>query len=183
MTLGIWAVALSSISLSAFAQLLMKIGMSANPAENSILAVATNPYVAGGFAAYGIGAVLWLKVLSRVELSLAYPLVSLAFVLVAVLSWLVLGERLSASRIMGIGLIVIGVALLDALSAWRYAETRFVSQTYDYNPDSDFTFARFGTVRKSKLLPKSFDFIRECKHPMVSIYTPYQNNLISVIAC
>ena len=51
------------------------------------------------------------------ELSLAYPLVSLAFVLVAVLSWLVLGERLSASRIMGIGLIVIGVALLGALSA------------------------------------------------------------------
>ena len=108
MTLGIWAVALSSISLSAFAQLLMKIGMSSDPAENSILAVATNPYVAGGFAAYGIGAVLWLKVL---------PLVSLAFVLVAVLSWLVLGERLSASRIMGIGLIVIGVALLGALSA------------------------------------------------------------------
>jgi hypothetical protein len=49
-----------------------------------------------------------LKVLSRVELSLAYPHVSLAFVSVAVLSWLVLGERLSARRIIGIGLIVIG---------------------------------------------------------------------------
>jgi drug/metabolite transporter (DMT)-like permease len=116
MTLGIWAVALFSISLSAFAQLLMKIGMSSTLAENSMFAVATNPYVAGGFAAYGIGAVLWLKVLSRVDLSLAYPLVSLAFVMVAVLSWLVLGERLSAGRIMGIGLIVIGVALIGALS-------------------------------------------------------------------
>jgi hypothetical protein len=51
----------------------MKIGMSSTLAENSMFAVATNPYVAGGFAAYGTGAVLWLKVLSRVELSLAYP--------------------------------------------------------------------------------------------------------------
>ena len=50
------------------------------------------------------------------ELSLAYPLVSLAFVMVAVLSWVVLGERLSAGRIMGIGLIVIGVALIGVLS-------------------------------------------------------------------
>jgi hypothetical protein len=55
----------------------MKIGMSSNLAENSVFAVATNPYVVGGFVAYGIGAVLWLKVFSRAELSLAYPLVSL----------------------------------------------------------------------------------------------------------
>jgi undecaprenyl phosphate-alpha-L-ara4N flippase subunit ArnE len=120
MTLWIWAIALLSIVLSAAAQLLMKIGMtsvgSTGLGGNSLLAAASNIYVAGGFAAYGIGAILWLKVLSRVELSLAYPLVSLAFVVVTVLSWLVLGERLSAGRIAGIALIVIGVAVMGALS-------------------------------------------------------------------
>jgi drug/metabolite transporter (DMT)-like permease len=108
--------ALFSISLSAFAQLLMKIGMSSGLAGNSALAVVMNPHVAGGFVAYGIGALLWLKVLSRVELSLAYPLVSLAFVVVAVLSWLVLGEHLSATRILGISSIVVGVVLIGGWS-------------------------------------------------------------------
>src|SRR6476646_3410254 len=112
MTFGIWVLAVFSISLSAFAQLLMKLGMSSNQASSSIFVIATNPYVAAGFAAYGAGALLWLKVLSRVELSLAYPLVSLAFVLVAILSWLVLGEHLSVTRILGIGFILLGIALI-----------------------------------------------------------------------
>ena len=92
MTLGIWVLAICSISLSAFAQLLMKIGMSSNQPGNSIFFAATNPHVVAGLAVYGAGAILWLKVLSRVELSLAYPLVSFAFVLVAIMSWLVLGS-------------------------------------------------------------------------------------------
>jgi undecaprenyl phosphate-alpha-L-ara4N flippase subunit ArnE len=116
MTLGIWLVALFSISLSALAQLLMKLGMSSYQAGNSVLFAATNPYVAAGFTAYGAGALLWLKVLSRVELSLAYPLVSLAFVLVAILSWLVLGEHLSVTRMLGMGFIVVGIALIGVLS-------------------------------------------------------------------
>ena len=117
MTLGIWVLALFSISLSAFAQLLMKIGMSSPQAGSSVIVAAINPYVAAGFAAYGASALLWLKVLSRVELSLAYPLVSLAFVLVAILSWAVLGEHLSITRMLGIGLIVLGIALIGVLSA------------------------------------------------------------------
>ena len=116
MTVGIWITALLSISLSALAQILMKSGMSSRISEPFFMEIATNYYVFGGFAAYAIGALLWLKVLSRIELSLAYPLVSLAFVIVAALSWLVLGERLSAARIIGIALIVAGVALMGAFS-------------------------------------------------------------------
>lgn len=122
MTPTTWAVALLSISCSAVAQLLLKIGMTNLgppnlPAGRSLLAAATNGYVGVGFAFYALGAILWLKVLSRVELSLAYPLVSLAFVLVAVLSWLVLEERLSAVRVAGITLIVIGVVVMGLKSA------------------------------------------------------------------
>lgn len=117
MTLGIWAIALFSIALSACAQLLMKIGMSSNQAEHSVFIAAANPYVAAGFAAYGAGALLWLKVLSRVDLSLAYPLVSFAFVLVAILSWVVLGEHLSFFRILGMSFIILGIAVIGVLSA------------------------------------------------------------------
>lgn len=117
MTGAVWAIALSSISLSAIAQLLMKFGMlgvrSSGATGNSLLIAAViNPYVFSGFAAYGIGAVLWLKVLSQADLSLAYPMVSLGFILVAMLSWVVLGEQLPLVRILGIALIVVGVALI-----------------------------------------------------------------------
>ena len=99
----------------------MKIGMTGLRSWSTatgplLIAAATNPYVLGGFAAYGIGAVLWLKVLAWADLSLAYPLISLGFILVAVLSWLVLGERLSLGRVAGVALIVIGVALMGCLS-------------------------------------------------------------------
>jgi multidrug transporter EmrE-like cation transporter len=118
---SIWAIALLSISLSAVAQLLMKIGMTGLRSSGLIgstllIATATNPYITGGFAAYGLGAVFWLKVLSRADLSLAYPLVSLGFLLVAVLSWLLLGEHLSLGRVAGIALIVLGVALIGYFS-------------------------------------------------------------------
>ena len=117
MTPGTWILAFSSVSISALAQLLMKTGMTevggAGLTGTALLfATSTDPYVIGGFAAYGVGALLWLKVLSQTDLSLAYPLVSMGFVLVALLSWLVLGEHLSVGRISGIVLIVAGVALI-----------------------------------------------------------------------
>jgi multidrug transporter EmrE-like cation transporter len=114
--MGIWIVALISILLSAFAQLLMKIGMTAvrlaADGGSLLLAAALNPFVLGGLCAYGVSAVLWLLVLSRVPLSLAYPLVSLAFIAVVVLSALVLHEPVSATRIAAVALIVCGVIVL-----------------------------------------------------------------------
>jgi multidrug transporter EmrE-like cation transporter len=117
MSIRLWSIALGSIGLSAVAQLLMKIGMgqlrlAGLSGVNLLGGAASNLYVIGGFAAYGIGAVLWLLVLSRVDLSIAYPLVSVGFVLVAALSWIVLGEHLTAARLAAIFLIVIGVLLM-----------------------------------------------------------------------
>jgi multidrug transporter EmrE-like cation transporter len=118
---AIWAIALSSIFLSSVAQLLMKIGMTTNNtlarSNHNLFVAATSPYVLAGFIAYGIGAILWLRVLSETELSLAYPLVSLAFVAVAVMSWSILGESLSIGRITGMILIVTGVALMGTLAS------------------------------------------------------------------
>ena len=116
--MGTWLLALVSISLSALAQLLMKIGMTAvrtgasGGSLDMLLAAVLNPYVIGGLGAYGLSAVLWLLVLSRLPLSLAYPLVSLGFIVVVALSALVLHEPVSAVRLIGVALIVGGVVVL-----------------------------------------------------------------------
>ena len=120
--MGIWLIALASISLSALAQLLMKIGMTAVRANAGtdggglLLAALPNPYVIGGLGAYGFSAILWLIVLSRLPLSLAYPLVSLGFIAVVALSALVLHEPVSAARMLAVGLIICGVVVLGLSS-------------------------------------------------------------------
>src|SRR5579863_5597209 len=58
----------------------------------------TSPFVLGGLGLYGLGAVAWLTVLSRVPLSLAYPLLALSYAVTPVLAWVVLGETVSSIR-------------------------------------------------------------------------------------
>lgn len=112
---------LASVGLGAVAQVLMKLGMTAGPMREAlatgaplpiVAAVLTSPGVMGGLALYGIATVLWLGVLSRVELSQAYPFVGLSFVLAAVLGYFVFADAVSATRVAGIALIVAGVVLV-----------------------------------------------------------------------
>jgi multidrug transporter EmrE-like cation transporter len=111
---------LASVGLGAVAQVLMKLGMTDAPMREAlataapvqiVVAVLTSPGVMGGLALYGIATVLWLGVLSRVELSQAYPFVGLSFVLAAVLGYFVFADTVSATRVAGIALIVAGVVL------------------------------------------------------------------------
>ena len=117
----ILAAALISIGMSAVAQVLFKVGMSAGAvrgalAEGSaagvIRTVALSPWVLGGLAMYGLGTVLWLGVLSRAELSQAYPFVGLSFVLTAIFGAVLFHDAFSPSRIAGIAAIVVGVWLV-----------------------------------------------------------------------
>jgi multidrug transporter EmrE-like cation transporter len=112
---------LASVGLGAVAQVLMKLGMTSAPMQQALgggapgaiaWAVLTSPGVMGGLFLYGIGTVLWLGVLSRVELSQAYPFVGLSFVLAAVLGYFVFADAVSATRVAGIALIVAGVVLV-----------------------------------------------------------------------
>ncbi len=105
------------VCLSAAAQLLMKVGM--RPAVDagvgsSYLQALTSPWVWGGLSLYGLSAVAWLWVLSRLDVSLAYPLVSLGFVLTMAAGVFWLGEPWSWQRLAGAALILAGVALLAA---------------------------------------------------------------------
>lgn len=95
---------LSSVAMSACAQLLLKMGVGAT----SALAYLLSPWVVAGLALYGLGAVVWLSVLARLPLSAAYPFVGLGFILTMALGVLALGETLNPMRVAGTLLIALG---------------------------------------------------------------------------
>ena len=74
--------------------------------------VALEPRIAGGVGCYVISMVLWIMALSRTDVSVAYPMLSLGFALNALLAWWLLGEAVSLQRIAGIAVIIAGVWLV-----------------------------------------------------------------------
>jgi multidrug transporter EmrE-like cation transporter len=121
MPIPVLGLILISVALSALAQITLKYGMSSTAvkavlADGSFLQAAatiiSNPSVIGGLGLYMLGAALWLGVLARVDVSLAYPFVALGFILTMVLSALLLAETLTPSRIVGTLIIVLGVVIL-----------------------------------------------------------------------
>lgn len=70
-----------------------------------------SPWILSGFVAAGIAALCWMAALTRFQLSYAYPFMSLSFVLVLVLSAALFGETATTPRIIGIILILVGIAV------------------------------------------------------------------------
>lgn len=115
-----WSVALSSILMSVAAQFSLKFGM-ADPAVRAALeretpvgivySVFSNLFVLLGFTFYGLGAVLWLKVLAEWDVSKAYPLVGIGFALAVSVGWFA-GEEISIQRALGVTLVCAGVLLV-----------------------------------------------------------------------
>jgi multidrug transporter EmrE-like cation transporter len=111
---------LISVGLSALAQISFKFGISAawsHPVgAGGVAAELTNsiftPGVLLGLGLYGLGTLLWLTALSRVDVSQAYPFVGLGFVLTAILGYMCFGEPLTAERIAGIFVVIGGVWLV-----------------------------------------------------------------------
>ncbi len=79
--------------------------------------MAQNPNLWLGFIGFMGGSVFWLSVISRVPLSLAYPMLALSYVIVVVESWVFLGEGLHPLRIIGSVVVGIGVALVGLSGA------------------------------------------------------------------
>lgn len=107
---------LASVVLSALAQLALKAGSApvarARGVGGELLAMVQSPLVIGGLALYALGAVLWLFVLARAPLSLAYPFVGLGFIVTMLAGALVLGEQITPARIGGTLLIATGCVLV-----------------------------------------------------------------------
>ncbi|MBA4267212.1 MAG: hypothetical protein C0453_19215, partial [Comamonadaceae bacterium] len=77
-----------------------------------LVGILFHPWVMGGLVLYFGAALVWLVVLSRVEVSLAYPFVGLGFIVTMLLGWSLLGETLSLPRLLGTLLIAGGVVVL-----------------------------------------------------------------------
>ena len=110
---------ISSVLLNALAQILLKAGMKQfgnidlkNNIINTSISIALNPYIITGFISYGISILLWLWVLSKVDVSLAYPFQALGFIVVTILAWLIFQENISFTRIMALIFITIGLIIL-----------------------------------------------------------------------
>lgn len=90
-----------------------RIGMNELHGWNVLFAkILSMPLIWVGLALYAVGAVVWLIILSRVNLSVAYPLLSINFVLVILASWFFLGEPLTSQRIVAIAIICCGIIAL-----------------------------------------------------------------------
>lgn len=119
MTAG-YSLILFGVLLNASAQLLLKAGTNAvgrfDFAAQNIVPVATRvafePHILAGMMCYAVSLVVWIMGLSRVEVSVAYPLLSLGYVINALAAWYLFGESVGAMRIAGIGFIIVGVVLI-----------------------------------------------------------------------
>ena len=111
---------LSSVFLNALAQIFIRQGMlklgsvSFNMEQiwNMALSVFTNMYLLSGMFSYGISIILWMIVLSKVNVSLAYPFLSVGYVVPTVLAYLIFKEPLTVQKIFGIAIICLGVVIL-----------------------------------------------------------------------
>lgn len=118
MTIGTFLIAFGSISLNALAQIVLRKAMIASSVTSDsspgalFTILATNAWLWTGIACYGISLCLWLTVLSRTEVGAAYPLLSIGFVLAALMGFAFLGETLSLARAGGIALICLGVMMV-----------------------------------------------------------------------
>lgn len=120
----IFALILTGVLLNTAAQLLLKTGMSQIghfefvPA-NFIpigLKVAANFPIIGGLFLYVMSVAVWLLVLSRVQVSFAYPMLSIGYVVNAVAAFYLFGEPLTSLRLLGIFIIIAGVYLVAQTS-------------------------------------------------------------------
>lgn len=111
---------LAGVLLNAGAQLLLKAGTNrvggfeftwANVGPVGAQLVA-NPPIVAGLACYVVSVVVWILALSRVPVSVAYPMLSLGYVVNAFAAWWLFGEALAAQKLVGIAFIVVGVVLV-----------------------------------------------------------------------
>ena len=121
MTIKLFLLVITCVTIGALAQLAMKIGMSGPVVQatlasgvgaNIVWTIMRSPLVIGGLFAYVIGAGLWLLVLSKADLSLVFPFTGLGFILTMLFGWLFLNENVGFDRMMGTLIIAFGAYLV-----------------------------------------------------------------------
>ena len=120
MNLVIWSLLLFSIILNSFAQIFLKIGMNYIGKFSFIFhnfwdilyKIATNYLIILGIFCYFISIIVWLMVLSRLPVGIAYPMLSISYIITVVASYFLLEEIITLTKIIGIFVIILGVYLI-----------------------------------------------------------------------
>jgi len=112
---------LVSVGCSALAQVALKHGMSQGPVQAALAdgglasligSTATQSTIGLGLFLYGFSALVWLLVLARLDVSIAYAFVALGFLLTMTLGWMVLGEPLTLRKVAGTACVAVGIWLV-----------------------------------------------------------------------
>ena len=118
-------VLLTSVGLAVVAQIMLKAGMNrigfihslnTSSLRDAAASAIAEPMLWGGLILFALSGVLWLIILSRVPLSLAYPFVGLGYIVIVALSRFALHERVSLLRWTGAVLVAVGVVLIGMSS-------------------------------------------------------------------
>jgi multidrug transporter EmrE-like cation transporter len=120
MSWAAFAFLLTGVLLNAAAQLLLKAGtnvlgvitLTRDNWPDTFARMATQGYFVTGVIFYGVSLIVWILGLSRVPVSIAYPMLSLGYVVNAIAAHYLFGEAVTVTRWLGIGFIVLGVWLV-----------------------------------------------------------------------
>jgi drug/metabolite transporter (DMT)-like permease len=116
-----------ALGLGSVGQLSLKTGMEKAPEAKTALdvvrAMITQPYVTVGMLCYVFSSLMYLRVIQKWDLSLVYPMVALSYVLVTILSWALLHEKIPSIRVAGLVLICLGVCLMAASASRGSVQT------------------------------------------------------------
>ena len=110
----------TSIFMGAIGQILLKTGMSKigyisikySDIIQNVLKAFVSPYILVGILSYLLSMILWLIILSRVELSFAYPMVSAGYIIIIVFSYFILHENISLLRLIGVIMVCMGILFI-----------------------------------------------------------------------
>jgi len=121
MNLTTWILVIGGVLLNATAQLLLKLATGTTgaiePSLNGLVNAAPrllSHYGSwGGIACYAVSVVVWILALSRAPVSVVYPLLSIGYIVNAFAAAALFQETLDTSKLVGIGVIVLGVFILS----------------------------------------------------------------------
>jgi multidrug transporter EmrE-like cation transporter len=120
MSLSSFLLILGGVLLNAVAQLCLKAGTNALGGLTfsratvlpTLFRVGFEPHIVAGLTCYVLSVGIWIVALSKVPVSVAYPMLSIGYVVNAAAAWVLFGEILSTQKIAGIAVIIIGVYLV-----------------------------------------------------------------------
>ncbi len=111
---------LGAVLLNTVGQIVMKAGATSLASLNFTFsslpqvfwAILKSPLMISALVLYGLSAVVWIMALSKMDLSQAYPMTSIGYILTALIGVMAFGEVMTLNRLIGLGLILIGVLVL-----------------------------------------------------------------------